>query len=75
MPLHNYKGLGVAALVAVLVFVLGILIGFFSKTFYGAHSGTCDSSELLMLTRDEDPAITATLLSYIDVAHFDSVYR
>ncbi|XP_033752416.1 N-acetylated-alpha-linked acidic dipeptidase 2-like [Pecten maximus] len=75
MSFHNHKGMGVAALVAVLVFVLGILIGFFSKSFYGPDLGTCPGAGLQKLTEDADHGVTESLLSYIDVQHLDSVYR
>ncbi|XP_060072461.1 N-acetylated-alpha-linked acidic dipeptidase 2-like [Ylistrum balloti] len=75
MSFHNHKGMGVAALVAVLVFVLGILIGFFSKTFYGPNSGACPSAKLDQLTKEADHGITDTLQGLIDVQHMDNVYR
>ncbi|OWF36154.1 N-acetylated-alpha-linked acidic dipeptidase 2 [Mizuhopecten yessoensis] len=75
MSINDHKGTGVAAMVAVLVFVIGILIGFFSKTFYGPDLGTCPGAGLQQLTREADPGITDTLLAFIDAQQMDRVYR
>ncbi|XP_021341119.1 glutamate carboxypeptidase 2-like [Mizuhopecten yessoensis] len=75
MSFRNHKGIGVAALVAVLLFVLGILIGFFSTTTYGPDSGSCPGAGLQQLTREADPGTTDTLLTFIDAQHMAKVYR
>jgi len=74
MASTQYKRFALAAMVTIIAFVIGILIGYFSRRIH-VTSSSGHTDDLLDNSRVDDASISQKLLDLIDVKQFEKVLK